>query len=284
VSFVDDCTRYRVIYLLQKKSEVFAAFKLYKAFAEKQTGFSIKALRDDKGGEYMGKEMDNFLKEHGIMREHTTTATPQQNGVAERSNRIFDEGITSMLNEASLPGSFWGDALGAFVHVLNRSPSSSLDGITPYEAWFNHKPSVSHLRVFGCQAYVHVQKDKRKSFESKTRCGIFIGYPPDFKRLFRGMWSLMNKPCLEHNLVTQMVPTFLFTWPQCQSQGEITKPKIASLLWLIVTSSTLYPLTLVSLLLSTLSLLHLHLLLHLPHHLLDHPHLLALQPCAGLLD
>jgi transposase InsO family protein len=119
---VDDCTRYRTIYLLQKKSEVFAAFKLYKAFAEKQTGFRIKALRDDKGGEYMSKDMDTFLKEHGIMREHTTTATPQQNGVAERSNRIFDEGIKSMLNEASLPGSFWGDALGAFVHVLNRSP------------------------------------------------------------------------------------------------------------------------------------------------------------------
>src|SRR6266478_6204000 len=181
ISFIDDCTRYRTIYLLHKKSDAFAAFKEFKAFAEKQTGYSIKALRDDKGGEYMSKEMDTWMKSHGILREHATPATPQQNGVAERTNRIFDEGITSMLNEAKLPGSFWGDALGTFVHVLNRSPSSSLKDITPYEAWFGRKPSVEHFRVFGCQAYVHVQKKQHTSFEPKSRQCIFLGYPPDYK-------------------------------------------------------------------------------------------------------
>ena len=58
------------------------------------------------------------MKSFGITREHTTLGT-QQNGVAERSNRILDEGITAMLHEANLPSSFWGDALGAYVHVLN---------------------------------------------------------------------------------------------------------------------------------------------------------------------
>ena len=81
ISFIDDCTRYRVVYVLQKKSDAFATFKEYKAFAEKQTGFTLKALRDNKGGEYMSKEMENFLKSHGIAREHTTTATPQQNSL-----------------------------------------------------------------------------------------------------------------------------------------------------------------------------------------------------------
>jgi hypothetical protein len=181
ISFVDDYSRYRVIYLLHNKSEAFTAFKEFKALAENQTGFQLKALRDDKGGEYMSREMDQFLKAHGIMREHTTRGTPQQNGVAERTNRILDEGITSILHESQLPGSFWGDALGTFLHVLNRSPTSSLKDITPYEAWFGSKPSLSHLRVFGCQAYVHVQKDKRRSFEPKTHRGIFIGYPADFK-------------------------------------------------------------------------------------------------------
>src|SRR5258708_8701994 len=89
ISFIDDCTRYRTVYLLYKKSDAFTAFKEFKAFAEKQTGYSIKALRDDKGGEYMSQEMDTWMKSSGIMREHTTPATPQQNGVAERTNRIF---------------------------------------------------------------------------------------------------------------------------------------------------------------------------------------------------
>ena len=67
------------------------------------------------------------------------------------------------------------------MHVLNCSPSSALKDITPYEAWFNHKPSVSHFWVFGSQAYVHIQKKHQHSFKSKSRKCIFVGYPPDFK-------------------------------------------------------------------------------------------------------
>ncbi len=37
------------------------------------------------------------------------------------------------------------------------------------------------LLVFGCQAYVHVQKKKHISFEPKSRRCIFLGYPPDYK-------------------------------------------------------------------------------------------------------
>ena len=52
MTFIDDMSRFRRIYLLRKKSEAFDAFKLYHAWAEKQTGRKLKALRDDKGGEY----------------------------------------------------------------------------------------------------------------------------------------------------------------------------------------------------------------------------------------
>jgi hypothetical protein len=181
VTFTDDATRYRAVYLLKKKSETFDAFKQFKSFAETQTGLRIKALRDDKGGEYMSNDFNSFLADHGITREHTTRATPQQNGVSERTNRILDEGITTLLHEANLPSSFWNHALSVYIHALNRSPTFSLENQTPYEAWFNRKPSVDHFRVFGCRAWVHVQKDQRKSFQSKTRKCIFIGYPSDYK-------------------------------------------------------------------------------------------------------
>ncbi|KDQ05521.1 hypothetical protein BOTBODRAFT_98656, partial [Botryobasidium botryosum FD-172 SS1] len=60
-----------------------------------------------------------------------------------------------------LPPSFWLRALAAFVHSHNRSPTSALSHTTPYEVWHGCKPDVSHLRVFGCAAYVHIQKNKR---------------------------------------------------------------------------------------------------------------------------
>eukprot|EP00253_Pinus_taeda_P028323 PITA_28323 len=41
------------------------------------------------------------------------------------------------------------------------------------------KPSLSHLRVFGCDAYVHVPKEKRTKLDSKSEKCIFIGEVKD---------------------------------------------------------------------------------------------------------
>ena len=52
----------------------------------------------------------------------------------------------------------------------------------PYGAFWGKRqnlPSVAHLKTFGCRAYVHVQKDQRQTFESKTREAVFIGYPAE---------------------------------------------------------------------------------------------------------
>ena len=87
-----------------------------------------------------------------------------------------------MLVESHLPASFWGEALSTFLHVRNRSPTSSLPSKhTPYELWFGKKPSISHLRVFGCRAYVHIQKDQRKSLQPHSVKCIFLGYPTEYK-------------------------------------------------------------------------------------------------------
>jgi hypothetical protein len=108
-------------------------------------------------------------------------ATPQQNGVAERTNRILDEGVASLLSDSHFPAHFWSEALSCFLHTLNLSPSAAVSGKTPFEAFYGRKPSVSHLHVFGCQVYAHVQKDKHRSFQPKSRKCIFLGYPVDYK-------------------------------------------------------------------------------------------------------
>ena len=62
----------------------------------------------------------------------------------------------SLLHHASLPPSFWGEAVATSVHILNRSLTKAVDGLTPYEVFTGCKPNVSHFRVFGCVAHVHV--------------------------------------------------------------------------------------------------------------------------------
>jgi hypothetical protein len=48
--------------------------------------------------------------------------------------------------------------------------------MTPKEKFTGKKPDVSHLRVFGYIAYVHVPNEKRSKLDPKVEKRIFIGY------------------------------------------------------------------------------------------------------------
>jgi hypothetical protein len=181
IQFVDDCTRFKCGLGLKKKSEAFAAFLQFKAYAENLHDAKIKVLREDKGSEFMSNEFNQYCIDNGIERQHTVRNRPQQNGDVERANRTVSDQVTSMLNEANLPVQFWFHAFVALLHVLNRTPTAPLPGKTPHEAWHSRKPDVSHLRVWGCLAYVHIQKDKRKSFGPHMEKCIFVGYPAGYK-------------------------------------------------------------------------------------------------------
>jgi hypothetical protein len=90
VIFIDDFSRFKAVYLLKWKSETFAAFKQFKAWAENVTGQRLGCLHDDKGGEYMSREFEAFCIDHGIQRQHSAQNRPQQNGIiSERAD--FDK-------------------------------------------------------------------------------------------------------------------------------------------------------------------------------------------------
>ena len=65
-----------------------------------------------------------------------------------------------MMSLTNLPLSFCGYALETAAFTLNRAPSKSVE-TTPYELWFDKKPKLSFLKVWGCGAYVKkLQPDK----------------------------------------------------------------------------------------------------------------------------
>ena len=78
----------------------------------------------------------------------------------------------------SLPVSFWGYTLETACYILNNVPSKSI-AKTPYEIWTGCRPTLSHLRVWGCLAYVkYLHTDKLGSRSAKY---VFIGYPKESK-------------------------------------------------------------------------------------------------------
>ena len=176
LTFTDDKSRYSWVYMLHTKDQVFNRFREWKALVERTTRKKVKTLRTDNGGEYTSNEFESYLKNEGIRHELTIPKTPEQNGVAERLNRTLVETSRSMLIDSKLPKKFWAEAVSTAVYLKNRSPSKPLQDKTPYEAWHGHKPSVRHLRVFGCDAYAHIPQDERSKFDSKARKCILLGY------------------------------------------------------------------------------------------------------------
>jgi hypothetical protein len=96
-------------------------------------------------------------------------------------NRTLMEKSRSMLSSVGLGQEFWVEVVGTTCYLVNRSPSSALDDKTPHEVWSGKKPSLQHLRVFGCDAYVHVPKENRSNLDKKVEKCIFIGYKDGVK-------------------------------------------------------------------------------------------------------
>ena len=140
---------------------------------QNQLGRSIKLLRSDRGGEYLSQEFQDHLKECGIVSQLTPPATPQWNGVSERRNRTLLDMVRSMMSQADLPNSFWGHALETAAFTLNRIPSKSVEK-TPYEMWTGKRPSMSFMKIWGCDVYVKRQNSNKLGPKSDKCfiCGV----------------------------------------------------------------------------------------------------------------
>jgi hypothetical protein len=73
-----------------------------------------------------------------------------------------------MLNQKKLPNYFWAEAVTTVVYIMNQTPITIVHGMTPKEKLIGKKPDVSHLKMFGCIAYVHVPNEKRSKLDPKA--------------------------------------------------------------------------------------------------------------------
>ncbi|GJY26394.1 retrotransposon protein, putative, ty1-copia subclass [Tanacetum coccineum] len=120
-------------------------FKVFKNGVKNQLGKTIKALRSDRGGEYISQEFKDYLKAYGIIQQLTPLFTPQHNGVSERRNHTLLDMVRSMMNLTTLPLSFRDYALESATRILNMVPTKKVDK-TPYELWYRKVPNLSYLK------------------------------------------------------------------------------------------------------------------------------------------
>lgn len=141
---------------MQRKLEALERFMVFKQMEERRLGFSLKALKIDRGGEFLSQEFITYCESHGIFHQLMAPYTPEHNEVTKKKNWTVVEMRRSMLREMNLPINLWAETTAIIVTILNRSLTKAIKGKTQYEALKGEKPSVGHLRVFGCVGHVLV--------------------------------------------------------------------------------------------------------------------------------
>lgn len=143
-------------------------------------------------GEYYGRHTPygqvpgpfaKFPQETDIVAQYSMPGEPQENGVAERSNRTLMDMVRNMISYSNLPLGLWMEALKTAIHILNRVPSKSVPK-TSYESWTGKVPSLQNFRVWGCPAEAKMFNPNFTKLDPKTVSCHFIDYP-DISKGFR---------------------------------------------------------------------------------------------------
>ena len=209
IPLYDDCSAISLIRFLGRKDEAGAAIEeMITALETMRKGRvknlnitvyeneSVKRLRSDNAKEFLPKTFKKWLSQRGIRHELCSAYSPESNGKAERLNALLDMSRTMLIGAPHLPtkNRLWAEAVNTSCFIRNRIYSSVSKGKTPYEVIMNKKPDISHLRIFGSKAYVHIPKSNRndKKFSSRAKVGVLVGYErgnsyrvylPDTKRV-----------------------------------------------------------------------------------------------------
>ena len=75
-----------------------------------------------------------------------------------------------------LPLQFWANVVDTVVYLINKEPSSVLDGGIPKDAWTSKSVNYSFPKTFGCEVFVHIDKENITKLEAKYKKCTFVGY------------------------------------------------------------------------------------------------------------
>ena len=95
-----------------------------------------------------------------------------------------------MLSQSGLPHEFWAEVVNTAVYLVNLSPSSAINFLTPFEMRHKRVADYSQLRVFGCDAYSLTPSKDRSKLEPTSKKCRFLGYATDVKG-YR-LWNLVT--------------------------------------------------------------------------------------------
>lgn len=197
---LDDFSHYVWTFPLRFKSDTFTTLSHFFAFVETQFSCSIRGIQCDNGREFDNASTRQFFLLNGVSLRMSCPHTSPQNGKAESMLRSLNNIVRSLLFQASLPSSFWVEALHTATHLINRHPTKTLQHHTPYFALYGAHPSYTHLRVFGCNCYPNISATTPHKLAPRSVMCVFLGYPPNHKG-YRCFDPVSNRVIISRHVV-----------------------------------------------------------------------------------
>ncbi|CAI7874675.1 unnamed protein product [Closterium sp. NIES-53] len=176
----DRKTRFMWTYNLTQKSDALEKFETWLAMVERQSELTVKMIRSDLGGEFLGGDFTAFLDKHGIVHDLTCPYTLQLNGMAEREMRTLVAAVRTMLLHMNVPHHWWHLALCQVVWVRNGIERASLpSGATLYTLMYKTRSDLTMARVWGCMVqYMGPQHQCVGKLAPKASWGLHLGVSP----------------------------------------------------------------------------------------------------------
>ena len=204
---VDVATRYLFVYFLRKKSDFTKVLESWLAYVKTQTGKTPKRFHTDGGTEFTGTATRTLLEKNGVKFTTTSPHEPNMNAFSERINRTLLECALAMMFQAGAPKGFWEQAIKYACYLRVRTPHRFLGMRCPIELFPlpEHQRPIARgevyksLRIWGCEAYLHIPKANRKKLSQKSVRCVFVGI--DENGLFQ-LYRLDTKTlCSSRNVV-----------------------------------------------------------------------------------
>jgi len=206
---LDDCSHFLWTFPLRAKSDTFPTISNFFAHVSTQFGCTIKSVQCDNGREFDNSASRAFFLAHGITLGMSCPYTSQQNGKAERMIHTVNNITRTLLFQASMPPSYWADALATATYLINRLPTKTLNMSTPFFALHGTLPSYHDLRAFGCTCYPNLSATTPHKLAPRSTLCAFLGYSPDHKG-YRCLDLNTNRVIVSRHVVFDET-TFLFS-------------------------------------------------------------------------
>ena len=119
------------------------------------------------------------MQRNGYLIEASAPYTQAQNGGAERSGGVIKDKARAMIGK--LPEELWPEIYRSAVYLWNRTPRYMYEWKSPYEMFFNNKPTLNHLKVYGCKAFALTadtlaRRNRLSRLSPRAWIGYSVGY------------------------------------------------------------------------------------------------------------